>query len=234
MKISGNIPGKERKKGNTNPYLKDGLIPSIIYGGTADPLMVAVDRIQLKKRFEEGGFYSKIFEVDLGEKKEPVVVKSIQRHKVKNHPIHVDFQRVDDKTRIVISVPVEFVDQETSPGLKQGGVLNVVRREIELSCLASNIPEKFVISLEGKEIGDDIRLSSVTLGEGMKPTILGRDFMLATIQAPKVEKEPQTTEEEAGAESEAEASSEERKKKRKKKKQQNNIICFYAYSFLLR
>ena len=200
MKISGNIPGKERKKGNTNPYLKDGLIPSIIYGGTADPLMVAVDRIQLKKRFEEGGFYSKIFEVDLGEKKEPVVVKSIQRHKVKNHPIHVDFQRVDDKTRIIISVPVEFVDQETSPGLKQGGVLNVVRREIELSCLASNIPEKFVISLEGKEIGDDIRLSSVTLGEGMKPTILGRDFMLATVQAPKVEKEPQTTEEEAGAE----------------------------------
>ena len=214
MKISGNIPGKERKKGNTNPYLKDGLIPSIIYGGTADPLMVAVDRIQLKKRFEEGGFYSKIFEVDLGEKKEPVVVKSIQRHKVKNHPIHVDFQRVDDKTRIVISVPVEFVDQETSPGLKQGGVLNVVRREIELSCLASNIPEKFVISLEGKEIGDDIRLSSVTLGEGMKPTILGRDFMLATIQAPKVEKEPQTTEEEAGTESEAEASSEEKKEEK--------------------
>jgi large subunit ribosomal protein L25 len=218
MKISGNIPGKERKKGNTNPYLKDGLIPSIIYGGTTDPLMVAVDRIQLKKRFEEGGFYSKIFEVDLGEKKEPVVVKSIQRHKVKNHPIHVDFQRVDDKTRIVISVPVEFVDQETSPGLKQGGVLNVVRREIELSCLASNIPEKFVISLEGKEIGDDIRLSSVTLGEGMKPTILGRDFMLATIQAPKVEKEPQTTEEEAGAESEAEASSEEKKEEKKEEK----------------
>jgi len=218
MKISGNIPGKERKKGNTNPYLKDGLIPSIIYGGTADPLMVAVDRIQLKKRFEEGGFYSKIFEVDLGEKKEPVVVKSIQRHKVKNHPIHVDFQRVDDKTRIVISVPVEFVDQETSPGLKQGGVLNVVRREIELSCLASNIPEKFVISLEGKEIGDDIRLSSVTLGEGMKPTILGRDFMLATVQAPKVEKEPQTTEEEAGAESEAEAPSEEKKEEKKEEK----------------
>ena len=218
MKISGNIPGKERKKGNTNPYLKDGLIPSIIYGGTADPLMVAVDRIQLKKRFEEGGFYSKIFEVDLGEKKEPVVVKSIQRHKVKNHPIHVDFQRVDDKTRIIISVPVEFVDQETSPGLKQGGVLNVVRREIELSCLASNIPEKFVISLEGKEIGDDIRLSSVTLGEGMKPTILGRDFMLATIQAPKVEKEPETSEEEAGAESEAESSSEEKKEEKKEEK----------------
>ena len=217
MKISGNIPGKERKKGNTNPYLKDGLIPSIIYGGTADPLMVAVDRIQLKKRFEEGGFYSKIFEVDLGEKKEPVVVKSIQRHKVKNHPIHVDFQRVDDKTRIIISVPVEFVDQETSPGLKQGGVLNVVRREIELSCLASNIPEKFVISLEGKEIGDDIRLSSVTLGEGMKPTILGRDFMLATIQAPKVEKEPQTTEEEAGAESEVEASEEKKEEKKEEK-----------------
>jgi len=213
MKISGNIPGKERKKGNTNPYLKEGLIPSIIYGGSADPLMVAVDKIQLKKRFEEGGFYSKIFEVDLGEKKEPVVVKSIQRHKVKNHPIHIDFQRVDDKTRIIISVPVEFVDQETSPGLKQGGVLNVVRRDIELSCLASNIPEKFVISLEGKEIGDDIRLSSVTLGEGMKPTILGRDFMLATIQAPKVEKEPQATEEEAGSESEAETTEEKKEEK---------------------
>jgi large subunit ribosomal protein L25 len=210
MKISGNIPGKERKKGNTNPYLNDGLIPSIIYGGSADPLMVAVDRIQLKKRFEEGGFYSKIFEVDLGEKKEPVIVKSIQRHKVKNHPIHIDFQRVDDKTRIIISVPVEFVDQETSPGLKQGGVLNVVRREIELSCLANNIPEKFVISLEGKEVGDDIRLSSVTLGEGMRPTILGRDFMLATIQAPKVEKEPQASEE---ASEETESTEEKKEEK---------------------
>ena len=217
MKISGNIPAKERKKGNTNPYLKDGLIPSIIYGGSTDPLMVAVDRIQLKKRFEEGGFYSKIFEVDLGEKKEPVVVKSIQRHKVKNYPIHVDFQRVDDKTRIIISVPVEFVDQETSPGLKQGGVLNVVRREIELSCLASNIPEKFVISLEGKEIGDDIRLSSVTLGEGMKPTILGRDFMLATVQAPKVEKEPQTTEEETDTDSETESTEEKKEEKKEEK-----------------
>ena len=204
MKISGNIPAKERKKGNTNPYLDDGFIPSIIYGGKADPLMVAVETIQLKKRFEEGGFYSKIFEIEIGDKKEAVVVKSIQRHKVKNNPIHVDFQRVDEKTRIVISVPVEFYNQELSPGLKQGGVLNVVRRDLELSCLANNIPENFEISLEGKEVGDDIRLSSITLGEGMKPTILGRDFMLATIQAPKVEKEPEAVAEEETADAEAE------------------------------
>jgi large subunit ribosomal protein L25 len=208
MKISGNIPAKERKKGNTAPYLKEGLIPSIIYGGNADPIMVAVDTIQLKKRFEEGGFYSKIFEVQFGDKKEAVIVKSIQRHKVKNKPIHVDFQRVDDKTRIIVHAPVEFTNTELSPGIKQGGVLNVVRREIELSCLANNIPEKFVISLEGKEIGDDIRLSSVTLGEGMKPTILGRDFMLATIQAPKVEKEPQAEE---AAEADEKAATEEKK-----------------------
>ena len=212
MKISGNIPAKERKKGNTNPYLNEGLIPSIIYGGSADPTMVAVDKIQLKKRFDEGGFYSKIFEIELGDKKEAVIVKSIQRNKVKHNPIHIDFQRVDEKTRIVISVPVELTDQETSPGLKQGGVLNVVRREIELSCLANNIPEKFVISLEGKEIGDDIRLSSVTLGEGMKPTILGRDFMLATIQAPKVEKEPEAKE--------AEESTGEDKENTEEKKEQ--------------
>ena len=204
MKISGNIPAKERKKGNTNPYLNDGFIPSIIYGGKADPLMVAVETIQLKKRFEEGGFYSKIFEIEIGDKKEAVVVKSIQRHKVKNNPIHVDFQRVDEKTRIVISVPVDFSNQELSPGLKQGGVLNVVRRDLELSCLANNIPENFEISLEGKEVGDDIRLSSITLGEGMKPTILGRDFMLATIQAPKVEKEPEAVAEEETADAEAE------------------------------
>ena len=101
MKISGNIPAKERKKGNTNPYIKEGLIPSIIYGGNTDPVMVAVDTIQLKKRFDEGGFYSKIFEVEFGDKKEAVIVKSIQRHKVKHNPIHVDFQRVDEKTRIV-------------------------------------------------------------------------------------------------------------------------------------
>jgi len=210
MKISGNIPAKERKKGNTNPYLNDGFIPSIIYGGKADPLMVAVETIQLKKRFEEGGFYSKIFEIEIGDKKEAVVVKSIQRHKVKNNPIHVDFQRVDEKTRIVISVPVEFSYQELSPGLKQGGVLNVVRRDLELSCLANNIPENFEISLEGKEVGDDIRLSSITLGEGMKPTILGRDFMLATIQAPKVEKEPEAVTEEATEEAETEEKKEEK------------------------
>ena len=210
MKISGNIPAKERKKGNTNPYLNDGFIPSIIYGGKADPLMVAVETIQLKKRFEEGGFYSKIFEIEIGDKKEAVVVKSIQRHKVKNNPIHVDFQIVDEKTRIVISVPVEFSNQELSPGLKQGGVLNVVRRDLELSCLANNIPENFEISLEGKEVGDDIRLSSITLGEGMKPTILGRDFMLATIQAPKVEKEPEAVTEEATEEAETEEKKEEK------------------------
>ena len=210
MKISGNIPAKERKKGNTNPYLNDGFIPSIIYGGKADPLMVAVETIQLKKRFEEGGFYSKIFEIEIGDKKEAVVVKSIQRHKVKNNPIHVDFQRVDEKTRIVISVPVEFSNQELSPGLKQGGVLNVVRRDLELSCLANNIPENFEISLEGKEVGDDIRLSSIVLGEGMKPTILGRDFMLATIQAPKVEKEPEAVAEEATEEAETEEKKEEK------------------------
>ena len=214
MKISGNIPAKERKKGNTNPYLNEGLIPSIIYGGKADPTMVAVDKIQLKKRFDEGGFYSKIFEIELGDKKEAVIVKSIQRNKVKHNPIHIDFQRVDEKTRIIISVPVELIDQETSPGLKQGGVLNVVRREIELSCLANNIPEKFVISLEGKEIGDDIRLSSVTLGEGMKPTILGRDFMLATIQAPKVEKEPEVQETE-GSTGEDSENTEEKKEEEK-------------------
>ena len=210
MKISGNIPAKERKKGNTNPYLNDGFIPSIIYGGKADPLMVAVETIQLKKKFEEGGFYSKIFEIEIGDKKEAVVVKSIQRHKVKNNPIHVDFQRVDEKTRIVISVPVEFYNQELSPGLKQGGVLNVVRRDLELSCLANNIPENFEISLEGKEVGDDIRLSSITLGEGMKPTILGRDFMLATIQAPKVEKEPEAVAEESTEEAETEEKKEEK------------------------
>lgn len=213
MKISGNIPAKERKKGNTNPYLNDGFIPSIIYGGNSDPLMVAVETIQLKKRFEEGGFYSKIFEIEIGDKKEAVVVKSIQRHKVKNNPIHVDFQRVDEKTRIIISVPVEFSDQELSPGLKQGGVLNVVRRDLELSCLANNIPENFVISLDGKEVGDDIRLSSVTLGEGMKPTILGRDFMLATIQAPKVEKESDPVAEEETEESAA-ADTEEKKEEK--------------------
>ena len=139
-------PNKERKKGNTNPYFKEGLIPSIIYGGNTDPVMVAVDTIQLKKRFDEGGFYSKIFEVEFGDKKEAVIVKSIQRHKVKHNPIHVDFQRVDEKTRIVISVPVEFTNQELSPGLKQGGILNVVRREIELSCLLI-IYQKNLLSL---------------------------------------------------------------------------------------
>ena len=187
MKISGSIPAKNRIKGNTSPVFKEGMVPSIIYGGKIEPKMVSVHNITLKKRFEEGQFYSKVFELDIDGTKEAVVVKSIQRHKVKNFPIHVDFQRVDDKTRITVSIPIVFTNQELCPGLKKGGLLNVVRRELELSCLANNIPEKFEIDLQGKEIGDDIRLSSVELGEGMKPTILGRDFMLSTIQAPKVE-----------------------------------------------
>lgn len=214
MKISGSIPGKLRVKGNTNLVFNDGMVPSIIYGGKADPKMVSVHNITLKKRFEEGQFYSKVFELDIDGVKEAVVVKSIQRHKVKNFPIHIDFQRVDDKTRITVSIPVEFVNQELCPGLKQGGVLNVVRRELELSCLANNIPEKFEIDLEGKQIGDDIRLSSIKLGEGMKPTILGRDFMLSTIQAPKVEEVEATTE----AETTEEVSSDENKDEKKDEK----------------
>jgi len=214
MKISGSIPGKLRVKGNTNPVFKDGMVPSIIYGGKSEPKLVSVHNITLKKKFEEGQFYSKVFELDIDGTKEAVVVKSIQRHKVKNFPIHIDFQRVDDKTRITVSIPVEFTNQELCPGLKQGGVLNVVRREIELSCLANNIPEKFEINLEGKQIGDDIRLSSVELGEGMKPTIIGRDFMLSTIQAPKVEEVETTTEAEASEEGSADDSKDEKKEEK--------------------
>jgi large subunit ribosomal protein L25 len=217
MKISGNIPAQDRSKGNTAPILKDGMVPSIIYGGKMEPKMVSVHNITLKKRFEEGQFYSKVFELDIDGKKEAVVVKSIQRHKVKNFPIHVDFQRVDDKTRIIVSIPIEFTNQEVCPGLKQGGVLNIVRREVELSCLANNIPEKFEINLEGKQIGDDIRLSAIELGEGMKPTILGRDFMLSTIQAPKVE-EVETTEPEATEEASSDENKEENKEDKKEEK----------------
>jgi large subunit ribosomal protein L25 len=220
MKISGNIPAKNRAKGNTAPILKEGLVPSIIYGGKSEPTMVSVNNIALKKRFEEGGFYSKVYELDIEGKKEAVVVKSIQRHKVKNYPIHIDFQRVDDKTRVVVTIPIEFTDQETCPGLKQGGVLNVVRRELELSCLANNIPEKFAISLQGKEIGDDIRLSSVELGAGMKPTILGRDFMLSTIQPPKVE-EVETKSEVDGEEGAKETDSSESDDKKEEKTEEN-------------
>ena len=214
MKISGSIPAKLRVKGNTSPIFKDGMVPSIIYGGKTEPKLVSVHNITLKKKFEEGQFYSKVFELDIDGTKEAVVVKSIQRHKVKNFPIHIDFQRVDDKTRITVSIPVEFTNQELCPGLKQGGVLNVVRRELELSCLANNIPEKFEIDLEGKQIGDDIRLSSIELGEGMKPTILGRDFMLSTIQAPKVEEVETTTEAEASEEGSADDSKDEKKEEK--------------------
>jgi large subunit ribosomal protein L25 len=214
MKISGSIPAKLRVKGNTNPVFKDGMVPSIIYGGKIEPKLVSVNNITLKKKFEEGQFYSKVFELDIDGTKEAVVVKSIQRHKVKNFPIHIDFQRVDDKTRITVSIPIEFTNQELCPGLKQGGVLNVVRREIELSCLANNIPEKFEINLEGKEIGDDIRLSSVELGEGMKPTIIGRDFMLSTIQAPKVEEVETTTEAEVSEEGSADDNKDEKKEEK--------------------
>ena len=216
MKISGNMNAKSRTKGNTNPIIKEGFVPSIIYGGNNEPTSVSVNSIDLMKRISEGGFFSKVFELDIEGKKEAVVVKAIQRHKVKNNPIHIDFQRVDDKTRVVVTIPLEFTNNELSPGLKQGGVLNIVRRDLELSCLASNIPEKFEINLEGKEVGDDIRLSSLTLGEGMKPTIVGRDFMLATVVPPTVEKTPTADDAEEGEENKEETKNQDNETKEDK------------------
>ena len=141
-----------------------------------------------------GAFYSTILDLDIEGKNEKVLPKQLQYHPVTDKLIHFDFLRVQNDTKVTVEVPVEFLNQETCPGLKKGGVLNLVRREVELSCNANNIPDKLQFDLVKSEIGDSIKISNITLPEGVNPTITDRDFVVATVVPPTVEVETKPAE----------------------------------------
>ena len=190
-------------KENVKFHRRNGQTPGVVYGGTKKPVHLNIEGKALKTEIQKGGFFSKLYSVDIDGDIETVLPREIQYHPVTDQPLHVDFLRVTENTRIAVNVAVQFENEVDSPGIKRGGVLNVVRRSVELSCKASSIPEYIIASLSGLEIGDSIRISNIDLPDGTKP-IIKRDFIIATVAAPTVVQEEETpSDAEGAAESEA-------------------------------
>ena len=180
-----------KTKGELSSLRDNGNVPAIIYGGEAQNEKVAISKKLLKSLIEKENFLSNIIALDVDGKTQNVLPKEIKYDIITDDPIHVDFLRVVPGVKIKIEVPVKFINHETSPGLKRGGVLNIVRRKVELKCPSEKIPENLVLDLDGIDIGESFKISSITLDKDVVPTIQGRDFVIATLAAPTVMKEPE-------------------------------------------
>ena len=180
-----------KSKGDLRALRLKGIVPAIIYGGSEQNTMVSISKKTLKSLLEKEGFLSSIIALNVDGKNQNVLPREIEYNVLSDEPTHIDFLRVVSGVKIRIEVPVQFINHETSPGLKRGGVLNIVRRKIELKCPSEQIPETIVIDLDGIDIGESFKISSVKLEEGVAPTIMGRDFVIATLAAPTVVKEPE-------------------------------------------
>jgi large subunit ribosomal protein L25 len=184
-------------KGVARAHRRAGRVPAVIYGNKLDPVSISVEQRELERLINDPRFFNQIFEVQVNDETHQVLARDLQLHPVSDRPLHVDFLRFNENTRIVLEIPVDFLNEEVSPGLKRGGVLNIVRREIELLCSPLNIPEILTADLTGLDIGDSIHISAIELPEGVEVTT-DRDFTVATIAAPTV----MPTEEEEGEEGE--------------------------------
>jgi len=180
-----------KSKGDVRSLRLKGNIPGIVYGGTELNEKVTVSKKTLKTLIDKENFLSNIITLNLDGKPQNVLPREITYNVISDEPTHIDFLRIVPGVKIRIEVPVQFINNETSPGLKRGGVLNIVRRKIELKCPSEKIPESIVIDLDGVDIGASFKISSVKLEEGVTPTIIGRDFVIATLAAPTVMKEPE-------------------------------------------
>lgn len=174
--------------GQSRMHRRQNLTPGIIYGEKKDPLAISIDTNILKKEIQNPGFFSKQFEINIDGNKHRVLAKDIQLHPVKEFLIHIDFLRIGKNTKVTVFVPVKFINENLCDGLKQGGVINIVRREIELRSPVENIPSLVEADLKGLEIGDSIHISSINLSESVTPVISDRDFTIATIAPPTVMK----------------------------------------------
>ena len=195
-----------KSKGDVRSLRLNGNVPAIIYGGSEQNEKVSVSKKILKSLLEKEGFLSSIIMLNINGKNQNVLPREITYNVISDEPTHIDFLRVVPGVKIRIEVPVQFINHDTSPGLKRGGVLNIVRRKIELKCPSEKIPEAIVIDLDGIEIGESFKISSVKLEEGVSPTIQGRDFVIATLAAPTVMKEPEKPAEAEATEEETAAS----------------------------
>ena len=185
--------------GSNNKLRASGLIPAILYGGKDANQNISIEKKEIKNIINSDTFLSKVLELDIDGKKEKVIPRDVAFNVVSEEPIHIDFMRIVAGKKIILEIPVKFINHPDSPGLKRGGVLNIVRRKVELKCPGENIPDDITIDLTGTDIGTSIKISSVKLSENVSPTI-DRDFVIATVAAPTVMKEPEKPTEEAVAE----------------------------------
>ena len=192
-----------KTKGELSALRNNGSVPAVIYGGEAKNETISISKKLLKSLIEKENFLSNIVTLNVDGKPQNALPREIKYHIISDEPIHVDFLRVVPGVKIRIEVPVQFINHEKSPGLKRGGVLNIVRRKVELRCPREKIPESLVIDLDGIEIGESFKISSINLETDVTTTIKGRDFVIATLAAPTVMKEPEKPAEAEAAEGEA-------------------------------
>lgn len=195
-------PKQRAGKGAARAERRAGRVPAVIYGAKKDPVMITLEPRDLQRELTGGSFFSTIYDVGVEGKNERVLPRDLQLHPVTDRPMHVDFLRVSATTKVTVEVPVIFVNDDNVPGIKRGGLLNVVRYAVEVSCNADSIPGEFQIDLEALnlDIGDSVHASDLSLPEGVELTITDRDFTIATIAAPTVVAEESEGEEAAEGE----------------------------------
>jgi large subunit ribosomal protein L25 len=188
MVMKTNLSAETRKsvgKGNSRALRREGRIPAVVYGNKLEPLSISLSERDLNTELRKEGFFNKLCDLEVGKDKVLVLPQAIALHPVTDRAEHLDFLRVSDNTKVTIETPVKFENEEECPGIKKGGILNIVRYSVEVSCPASNIPELFIVDLTGLELGDSIRFSNIKdVAEGVVPTITDRDFIIASVVAP--------------------------------------------------
>src|SRR5579859_6347117 len=177
-------PRDRAGKGVARATRREGRVPAVIYGGKEPPVLVALELKDLARRAHSAAFFNHLIELDVDGKKHRVLPRDVQFHPLNENPIHVDFLRVAADATIEVAVPVEFINQEASPGLKRGGVLNIVRHDVELICPVEAIPDHITVDMTGFEVGESVHISHVKLPANIRPSITDRDFTIATVVAP--------------------------------------------------
>ncbi len=180
-----------KTKGQVKELRSKGNVPGIVYGGEQPNEKISITTKEFKNLINKENFLSNVISINLDGKEQKVLTRNIAFDTVTDEPIHFDLMRIVKGGKIILEIPVKFINNELSPGIKRGGVLNIVRRKVELRCPAENIPTELVVDLEGLDIGTSIKISSINLPENVTPTIQGRDFVIATVAAPTVVKEPE-------------------------------------------
>tara|TARA_B100000700_G_scaffold197388_1_gene217144 strand:- start:272 stop:1006 length:735 start_codon:yes stop_codon:yes gene_type:complete len=196
---------KTTTKGELNSLRKNDQVPAIIYGGKEENQKISLPKKQVQFLIDQENFLSKIISINIDGNQINVLPREVNYDPISDNPIHIDFLRIVKGAKIIIEIPVKFINNEKSPGLKRGGVLNIVRRSVELKCPTETIPDELIVDLDGLEIGTSIKISSIKLPENVNPTIQGRDFVIATVAAPTVFKEPEKPAEAESVEGEAAA-----------------------------